>query len=201
MGESDVALPEQEWSHNFSVEDVDTKPVKTTISAPEDSFSGLCNRLNLCSIETLSADLVLTRNSVNKVIHIEGRINAEVHQQCVVSAEPVAEQVSDTFEAWFAEPSNAVSFTKVKRERDAVKDKNEQPIIEEADDPEEVVDGKIDLGELVTQHLSLSLNPYPRAEGAEHNMQETALEEDDDIYANPFAALKDWKTSEKKKDK
>ncbi len=201
MSESETVLPEQEWSHNFDVEDVDNKPVEITVTAPDANFPALCNRLNIHSIEALSADIVLVRNDVNKVIHVSGRINADIHQLCVVTAEPLAQNVSDTFEAWFAEPSNAVSFTKVKRERDAVKDKNEQPILEEYDDPEEVVDGKIDLGELVTQHLSLSLNPYPKAEGAEHSVQETALDDEDDIYANPFAALKDWKASEKKKDK
>ena len=201
MSEYDIASPEQEWSHNFVSDDVDTKPVNIAISADKDNFLSLCNRLGLHSIESLSADITLSRNEVSKAIHVEGKIHADVHQKCVVTAEPVAEHINEEFEAWFAEPSDAVSFTKAKRERAAAQDRNEHPMLEEQDDPEEIIGGKIDLGELVTQHLSLSLNPYPKVDGAEYENIQSTLKDDDDIYTNPFAALKDWKADEKKKDK
>tara|TARA_R110001592_G_scaffold79054_1_gene236700 strand:- start:33380 stop:33985 length:606 start_codon:yes stop_codon:yes gene_type:complete len=201
MTDHDSASPAQEWSYHFLSDDVDQVPVQITISAPESTFPLLCNRLGLHSIEGIKADLTLSRNTVTKVITVDGRIQADVHQRCVVTDEPVLENVDDTFEAWFSEPSNAVSFTKAKRERTATIERNEQSMLEEYDDPEEVIGGKIDLGELVTQHLSLSLSPYPKCEGVAYDTQEAGLKDDDAMYENPFAALKAWKADEKKKDK
>lgn len=190
-----------EWSHHVFSEDVDSKPLRFSISAPKESIPALCKRLDLHAIETLNADLILTRNPVSKIIYIKGEIRADVHQYCVVTMEPVAKHVEDSFESWCAEPNNAVSFAKAKRERMNHQERNEQPVLDEYDDPEEIVDGKIDLGELVTQHFSLSLNPYPRKEGTVFEKQDKFLEgENEGMYDNPFAALKEWKCAEKKKD-
>lgn len=194
-------IAENEWSHYIESETIGLKPMTLSLELEHNNLPQLCKRLGLHSIDNLRADLTLMRNQINKVIHIKGHIHGTVEQNCVVTMEPVREEVSDEFEAWFAEPSQAVSFTKAKRERMSLKEQDEQPIIEEFDDPEKVVDGKIDLGELVTQHLSLALNPYPRAESAEFEDKNVGLEDaPDGTYDNPFAALKDWKMQEKKKD-
>ncbi len=199
--DTDEPIQENEWSHFIESEKIGLKPMTIALELEHNNLPQLCKRLGLHSINDLRADLTLVRNQINKVIHIEGRIQATIEQECVVTMEPVSEQVSDEFEAWFAEPSQAVSFTKAKRERMSLKEQDEQPIIEEFDDPEAVIDGKIDLGELVTQHLSLALNPYPRAESAEFGEKNVGLEDaPDGTYDNPFAALKDWKMQEKKKD-
>ena len=198
LGETIV---EQEWSYFFEADEIDTKPSFLKISPPKDVLAALCGRLNLHSIEVLEADLRLERNSVSKIIEVSGKIVADIHQKCVITAEPVHEHVEDAFEAWFSEPNQTVSFTKARRERMSRKEKSDQPILEEADDPEAVVDGKIDLGELVIQHLSLSLNPYPRQEGAVFEGAEKEIESaPDGTYDNPFAALKEWKDRETKKD-
>lgn len=196
------SLSTQEWTHHIFSEDVGKKPLHVSISLPEENISSLCKRLDLHSIESLSADIVLTRNPVSKVIHVKGRLYADIHQYCVVTMEAVSGRVEDIFESWCAEPNNAVSFTKAKRERMGDQERSEQPMLEEYDDPEEIIDGKIDLGELVTQHLSLSLNPYPRKKGTTYNNQDRSLEDNkgNELYDNPFAALKEWKSSEKKKD-
>jgi len=193
----------QEWSYEFISEKVGSDPVEVELSAPKEALPLLCNRLDLHSIESLEAKVMLTRNAVNKVIHVYGEIIADVHQNCVITDEPVRERVEDSFESWFAEPNNAVSFTKVKRERSVPIEGNEHPMLEEVDDPEPIVDGKIDLGELVTQNLSLALNPYPRKEGATLESKVSTLSnvDNDEIYDNPFAALKAWKVDEKKNDK
>jgi len=196
-----MSAPEFEWSHNIDADEVGLRTVSVKISPDEAQISALCKRLGVVSIEKLEADLTLKRNEVNKVIHVEGTVLADVTQECVVTMEPVTDHIEDRFEAWYAEPSSAVSFTKAKRERMSLAEQDEQPIIDEFDDPEGVVDGKIDLGELVTQHFSLALNLYPRADDAPF---ETAVGLDDapeGVYDNPFAALKDWKAAETKKEK
>ncbi|MFP4098454.1 MAG: YceD family protein [Alphaproteobacteria bacterium] len=189
----------QEWSEHISAEDIGDKPLKLDITLPPESEPVLCNRLDLYAIDYMKVHYNISRNPVSKVIHVAGKINAEVQQRCVVTLEPVAEHIEDEFEAWFAQPSDAVSFTKARIERMSPQEKNEQPMLEECDDPEKIIDGKIDLGELATQHLSLSLNPYPRKEEAVHDNQDKPLTDNQEMYKNPFAALKDWKTAEKGK--
>ncbi len=190
-----------EWTHHILSEEVGSKPFRATISVPEESIPALCKRLGIHSIESLKADFVLTRNPVTKIIQVKGELRADLCQYCVVTIQPVLEHIEDSFEAWLAEPNNSVSFAKAKRERMSPQELIEQPMLDEYDDPELIVDGKIDLGELATQHLSLSLNPYPRKEGAALKGDDNALEDEEEgMYNNPFAALKDWKASEKKKD-
>ena len=56
------------------------------------------------------------------------------------------------------------------------------------DEPDPIVDGKIDLGALAAEFLALGLDPYPRKPGAE--FAAPVAEEDDD---SPFAPLDHFK--------
>ena len=71
----------------------------------------------------------------------------------------------------------------------------ETPIINEQEDPEKIIGGKIDLGEVVTQHLSLAIDPYPHKEGVKYEYGDDEPEKVPEAFKNnPFAALKDWKS-------
>lgn len=195
-------MSDSEWVHLIDSEDVGVKALHVELSPPQDTIPTLCKRLNLHHINDLKASFKLQRNNVSKVIHVHGRIYADILQKCVITTDPVQEIIDDEFDAWFADPNSAVSFMQVKRERMSSKEQSEQQIMGESEDPEEVVDGKIDLGELVTQNLSLSLNPYPRCSDARYENQSKPLEDaPEGTYDNPFAALKDWKSKEGKKDR
>ena len=181
-----------EWSHFFDVDSLDGKPLAITIAPDQALYKALARRLDIASLQGLSADLKIKRVTGSASIHVKGTLKAEVTQICVVSAEDVATQIVDDFEAWYAEDNAAVSLAKARKEKMLEKGHAEIHLTEEQDDPEPVIDGQIDLGELVTQYLSLSINPYPRAEGATH---ETIAAADDDAFSfkNPFAGLKEWK--------
>lgn len=188
-----------EWSHFVESDKIDVKPYQLKIKANAAERKALSQRLGVLEIESLSADLIMQRNQINKSIEIEGTITADIKQACVITADPVEEHIKETFKAWYADTSGAVSLSKVKRDRLPDIEKAEQPMIEESDDPEPVVNGKIDLGELVTQHLSLGLNPYPRSKDAEWPETAGSAEDENALYDNPFAALKEWKANEQKK--
>ena len=83
-------------------------------------------------------------------IRVEGRLIAQVTQECVVTLEPVPQRVSETVVVRLLPPG---------REPD-----------EGPGDPDEIEsapDGSIDLGEVMAEQLALALDPYPRAPGAE----------------------------------
>jgi uncharacterized metal-binding protein YceD (DUF177 family) len=186
-----------EWSYLVEEDEIGSKPVKLEIYPSDKELSALARRLEVLSFKSLKAPVTLRRLDGSMVVHVKGRIVADLTQKCVVSMEAVAEHIDEEFEAWFADPGKAVSFAKAKRDRLSDKEKEEHPVLEEQDDPEPIIDGKIDLGELVTQYLSLFLNPYPRADGVELKNEGAADEQSEEgkvsAYDNPFAALKEWK--------
>ncbi len=200
MSEEQDTLQTQEWSHFIETAEIDHKLTKIEVSPAEELYPALCKRLDIHAIENFTVQFGLKRNSVNKVIQVTGKITATVNQKCVVSTEPVPEKIEDEFESWYAEPNQAVSFAKAKRERMTEKEREEQPMLEEYDDPETVIDGKVDLGELAVQYLSLSLNPYPRSADASYDSNYPPMgDEPEGVYDNPFSALKNWKTDQDKK--
>ncbi|MGH1377292.1 MAG: YceD family protein [Alphaproteobacteria bacterium] len=198
----EISADNKEWLQIVESDDVGSSVIRVKSVPPVSFYPVLCRRLGLHSIEEVEADLTLQRNNVNKVIHVKGEIRANVHQKCVVTAEPVQESVTDVFDAWFKDPNQAVSFEKAKRERMSRKEQEKLPMIDEHDDPEEIIDGKINLSDLIVQYLSLALSPYPRVDGAVYQGDDSGLgDAPDGVYDNPFAALKDWKKGESNKDK
>lgn len=184
-----------EWSYLFGADDVESEAVKLTISPDADELSALCQRLSVLSFDSLTAELVLKRASGNMTVHIKARVKAALKQACVVTLEPVAAQVDEEFEAWFADPEQAVQLVKAKREKLTKSGAGEVPILEEKDDPEAIIDGNIDLGELVVQHLCLMVDSYPHAEGVVYEYgDDDPRKVPEEFKTNPFAALKDWKS-------
>ena len=62
---------------------------------------------------------------------------------------------------------------------------------EQADPPDPIVDGRIDLGAIALEFLTLSLDLYPRKPGAE--FADVQIGEADDAADSPFAALQRFK--------
>ena len=193
-----------EWPRRIDVSEIGTNPYKSSISATELERKDVARRLKLDSINFLAADYVLQREAGSNIIHVSGTVNATVVQPCVISLEKIEEKISEDFESWYADESQAVSLARVRQDRISRLVDSEVPVLEEKEDPEAVIDGKIDLGELAVQFLSLAVSPFPRAEGSvkastapvggpEGEVYASAGEETTGPRRNPFAALKNWK--------
>lgn len=194
----DITAPE--WSHFVEAEKIGTVPMKMTISPNADERKRLAKRMGLGDLRSLESDLVMSRDSGSNVIFVSGQIRAGVTQNSVVSGKAVKNDIIDSFEAWYADPEQAVSFAKAKQERLTRDGQADMPFLDESEDPEPVVDGKIDAGELVAQYLSLAIDPYPRLEGEEYAVEGEVKAQAEAPYENPFAALKDWKNKQEKGD-
>ena len=137
------------------------------IEALEEERAALARRFGLLDLPALSAELTLTPGP-GGTLRARGTLRAEVVQECVVTLEPVPARIEEALD-WRILPPG------------------EEPSDELDDGPEDIEsepDGSVDLGEALAQGLSLSLDPYPRAPGAE--VPETARDE----AASPFAALR-----------
>jgi uncharacterized metal-binding protein YceD (DUF177 family) len=113
------------------------------------------------------------------IVTVTGTIRARVEQTCVVSLDPVENDIKEAITAVFAPPSQISSSPK-----SIQKEQGEDAEI--PDPPEPIVNGAIDLGQLAAEFLVLGIDPYPR----KPDVAFAPLETPDDPDEHPFAALK-----------
>lgn len=165
----------QEFSRFIEADSVGAKPIERRISANAEERAALAERFELRKIDRLEAEFSL-RRAGNGVIHVKGRVQGDVVQSCVVTLEPVAARIDEEFAADFAAEAKGQAA-------------EEEIDFDAADPPEAIRNGHIDLGELAAEHLSLALDPYPRAPGA-RLPQGPEPAEPEERPVNPFSILK-----------
>ncbi len=191
-----MSLPQSEWFHPFHVENIPSLGKVIKIKAEPEHLDGIAKRLDVMSVNFVEAVLNLSIQNAGHILYITGHFKAEVIQECVVTLKPITSIVEDSFEAWYADHDKAVSFNRAKHQLKVLEEGDEVQILEEEDDPEPLIDGQVDLGEVVIQFLSLAINPYPRDASVENSDEETPkaiLEKASTLKPNPFAALKNWR--------
>jgi uncharacterized metal-binding protein YceD (DUF177 family) len=151
-----------------------SEPFRQHIAASEAEREALARRFDLLSLDRLEAEVELLREPAGTIL-LSAAFEAAFAQECIVTLDPVAGQVSDRFSLRYGTP-----------EAEA-----EAPAGD--DDPAfEPLEGDIiDIGEAVAQEFSLALPPFPRAPDAAIDID--ASEDDDE---GPFAALAKLRRSE-----
>lgn len=172
-------MQEQTKTPEFSrvVEFANLAPLGTTmtITAEADECAAVATRLELVGLNVLSARITLEPWR-GRGWRVSGTVEGEVEQLCVVTADEFVSACSFKLERCFL-------GQKDRQERNKAIDLD--PLSE--DEPDVIVDDRIDIGELVVEELALTLDPYPRKPGALY-AGETAEDVADD-KANPFAVL------------
>jgi hypothetical protein len=123
-----------------------------------------------------SLDLTLTREGR---VHVIGRVKARIGQSCVVTLDPIENDIDEAIDLIFAPPEQIPALADLID--DAATSDAEIP-----DPPEPIVAGMIDLGRLATDALLLGVDPYPRKPGATFEPPAAPADPED----HPFAALK-----------
>jgi uncharacterized metal-binding protein YceD (DUF177 family) len=111
--------------------------------------------------------------------HVGGRVRARVGQTCVVTLDPILNDIDEAIDLIFAPPEQIPALSDLVD--DAAESEAEIP-----DPPEPIENGMIDLGRLATDALFLAVDPYPRRPDAVFEPLEAAADPED----HPFAALK-----------
>jgi hypothetical protein len=191
-----------EWSHKIAVDTLPDQAWRKTIVAEDQECRDLARRLGMQSVEGLEADMIVERVSGGK-IHVAGTVRGLVRQPCVVTTVETIQNIEETFESWYADKDAAISLARIRHDKMSQMMDSEVPMLDEYDDPEPVLNGQIDLGELAAQYLSLAVNPYPRADGVTEEESGKILTERGVApeSRNPFAALKKWKEDRGRDDK
>ena len=189
-----------EWSHFLRVDDIPDRGRQLTISPPQSAYDAIASRIGVVALKDFTATLDVGRSSSAHVVEINGAIKATVTQKCAITLEPIETVIDDKFDAFFADHAAAVPFERGKQELFTKNGIVELPMLDEKDDPEPIVDGKIDLGELATQYLSLAINPYACKEGAvlkegggQGKQEPVKSLKTEKLRPNPFEALRNWR--------
>lgn len=167
-----------EFSRPIDVAKIPPRGMDIEITAKPEECAALAKRMSLIDISAFSAKFELRHIDGGAVIDVTGSLTAQVTQQCVVTLEPIPAAVKDTMQALFAPPEMVPADPGTTEIMDVL-----------AIDPEPIVDGFIDLGELASQHLALALDPYPRKPGVE--LPTIVEASNQNVRENPFAKLKD----------
>lgn len=154
-GQPPMTAAKSEFSHVVALEELRGGTVRRSIEAGEPERRGLATRFGLSAIDSLTAKVSLESLAKGRLVLAKGEFTADVTQTCVVTLQPLPRKVTESFVLRFAvEPETG-----------------ESPVIDvdptAEDEPEPIEGGSVDIGELVAQHLSLALDPYPRVVDAE----------------------------------
>lgn len=178
-------VADPDFSRVVRVDNIGGKEQKLELRASDSALLGVGARLGLERLNALEAKISLHRHGERGVC-VNVDFSADLVQSCVVSLESVASRVTDTFTVICDEETESSDHIDI------------DPLAD--DPPEPIIDGKIDVGEFVVQHLSLVIEPYPRASGvAEPGKEGTALdtgldgEEEGGEPENAFSVLKDFR--------
>ena len=125
----------------------------------------------LRDLPRLEANFDVTRRGAG--LHVAGRVSATVGQLCVVTLEPLVNEVE--------EASTSCSCRNRPRSGKTAEVGTRG---ESADETEPLIGGLVDLGALAIEFLILGLDPYPRKPGAVFQPPPEAKPDE-----SPFAAL------------
>lgn len=165
----------------FSLEtliDVETLPVKGpfrgSLTVSKADLAGLAHRFGFVEIGRLDVALEIARVGPD-AWDVTGRLQAHLVQPCIVTGDPVPETVDFGIEERYVR---------------ATQEGDEIVVGLEASEP--LVDGCIELGEMVAQSLALAVNAWPRTVDAPDEFKAGDVEN-----THPFARLGSLKMPEK----
>jgi len=180
---------ETELFRPLAVDKIPAGGVEEDIIANKTERAALAARFGLLDLPVLEAHLDIDHTE-GRMIKVTGSFRAEVVQQCVVTLEPVAASIEETIDVIYAP--------------EAVLDVGANPPhgdVFEDEIPEPIINGIIDLGELVAQHLAVAINPYPRKPGAEMPVFASQAMTSNPGADNPFVKLAEMKEKTPEKDR
>jgi uncharacterized metal-binding protein YceD (DUF177 family) len=166
------------WSVPIIVAQIPDTGLHRDIEAGAAARRAMAEVAGLREILSASASLDVTPKGGGRV-HVTGRVRARVGQTCVVTLDPIENDIDEPIDLIFAPPEQIPQLA------DLIDDAAESDA-EIPDPPEPIENGAIDLGRLATDALFLGLDPYPRRPDAVFEPPVVAADPED----HPFAALK-----------
>jgi uncharacterized metal-binding protein YceD (DUF177 family) len=165
------------WRVLVAVKQIPDNGLHRQIEADQAAREAMAEIAGLREISAARASFDLMPRSGGRV-HVAGRVQARVGQNCVVTLDPVESDIDEAVDLMFA-PSEQIP-------------EHAEPTDDSEDggtgiaEVEPIENGMIDLGRLATDVLYLAIDPYPRKAGVVFEPPAAVADPQD----HPFAALK-----------
>ena len=169
------------WRVPVALEDIAETGAHFDLVADAEVRAAVARVAGLRDLPRFEAAFDVTRHGADGLRAV-GRVSATVGQTCVVTLEPLVNNVEEEIDLVFApqrpaKPKSARSSAAEQEAEDAVAAENWGT-------PEPLIGGTVDLGAIATEFLILGLDPYPRKAGAVFQPPQDAKPQD-----GPFAVL------------
>jgi hypothetical protein len=156
MSGSDQPSGNQIWSRCIALADVPDEGLHVAFEADAAVRAALMRMASLRDLPRLQASFDLQRKGAAG-LHVTGEVSAIVGQNCVVTLEPIEQNLSEAVELIFAPgPGESIGDS----------DGEASFGMTGAEPPEPLSGGTVDLGAIATEYFLLGIDPYPRKEGA-----------------------------------
>ena len=149
------------WQVPVAIENIGETGQHFDLAAEAPVRAAIAKVAGLRELPRLEANFDVTPRGAGG-LHVSGRVSATVGQTCVVTLEPLTNEIDETINLVFL-PRPQVPHSDAEPVQAGAED---APRDVKWDDPEPLVDGLVDLGALATEFLILGLDPYPRKAGA-----------------------------------
>jgi hypothetical protein len=176
------------WSVPIAVLQIPETGLHRDLEAGPAERAAMAGVAGLREILSASASFDVTPDKGGR-FHVVGRVQARIGQTCVVTLDPIENDIDEPIDLIFAPPEQIPVLADLID--DAAESDSEIP-----DPPEPIENGAIDLARLATDVLFLAIDPYPRRPDAVFEPVVTAADPED----HPFAALKALKLDAKSPD-
>jgi hypothetical protein len=174
-GPIDKANP---WRFPVAVVQIPETGLHRELEADRAVREAMAEVAGLREILSASASFDVTPKSGGR-FHVAGRVQARIGQTCVVTLDPIENEIDEAIDLTFAPPEQIPQLAALIDEAAEIGDEIPDP-------PEPIENGLIDLGRLATDVLFLAIDPYPRKTDAVFEPVVVAADPED----HPFAALK-----------
>jgi hypothetical protein len=146
-------------SFEVSVARLPRKGMPVVIEATESQRVALAEIHGLVSVERLRADFTVSTWKRNGV-RVEGRVEADIVQSCIVTLEPVGNRIDEEISSVFLPEDSKLGRESFGLGGEIMID------VDGPDSPETFSGDRIDVGALAEEFFGLAIDPYPRKPGA-----------------------------------
>jgi uncharacterized metal-binding protein YceD (DUF177 family) len=171
-----MVQPAQPWRVPVRLEDVPETGLHLDLVADERVRAGLAALAGVTDMPRLEAVLDVVRHGNG--LRATGRVSATVGQTCVVTLEPMENEVDESIDVIFAPSAEDLAAEEL-----AGQDLADE-VFDAGEPPEVLSDGTADVGAIAAEFLLLGIDPYPRNPCAEFKPPE-----EQGGAVSPFAAL------------
>lgn len=159
------------FSRPITVTSLPQEGREVRVSATPEERSALKADLGLDDLRRLEARFRLAW--AHGRLNVVGRLTAEITQTCVVTLDPFDSTLDEDVAVEFVEAAPPRRNATV-----------EQEVEIDPDAPDEIIDGRVDLGSIASEFLALGLDPYPKKPGVAF-----ASDAEGEAVDSPFAVL------------